>query len=358
MLQIFFIGVVILLLLVRIYFSVKFSHWRRVGVIGPSPSFLTGNQNDTPGHLFQIVTHYYQMFKHKAPLYGIYFMHHPVAVITDLNLIRSVLIKDFQSFANRGLYSNERDDPLSATLFTVDGEIWRKMRTKLTPTFTSAKMKYMFPTILGVADKFDTCLAGILKDGPRELEVKDLLARFGTDVIGTCAFGIECNSLDDPDSELRRLSTLIFSEPRQDNWLYCLITSFKNVSKWLGVKVVRDDVSEYFLGVVRETVAQRERDGVHKNDLMDLLIKMKNDGDCSLTVEQLAAHAFVFFMAGFETSSTALMFALYELALNPSIQAKVREEIRDVLSAQDGEFSYDSMSKLIYMDKVIDGIYF
>lgn len=216
----------------------------------------------------------------------------------------------------------------------------------------------MFPTILGVADKFDKCLAGILKDGPRELEVKDLLARFGTDVIGTCAFGIECNSLDDPDSELRRLSTLIFSEPRQDNWLYCLITSFKNVSKWLGVKVVRDDVSEYFLGLVRETVAQRERDGVHKNDLMDLLIKMKNDGDSSLTVEQLAAHAFVFFMAGFETSSTALMFALYELALNPSIQAKVREEIRDALSDQNGEFSYDSMSKLIYMDKVIDGIYF
>lgn len=355
MLNLALFGLAITVLLARLYFVVKFSHWKRLGVVGPNPTFLTGNLRDVSGHIFQMISHHYNLFKHRAPLHGIYLLQQPIAVITDLHLIKSILITNFQNFDNRGLYSNERDDPLSATLFTVDREIWRKMRTKLTPTFTSAKMKFMFPTILAVADKFDACLAKKLDGKQRELEIKDLLARFGTDVIGTCAFGIECKSLEDPTTEFRRMGELIFSEPRQSNWLYCLISSFKNICRWLRVKVVRDDVSKFFLSVVKETVAYRERHGVQKNDFMDLLIKMKNDAGSSWTVEKLAAQAFIFFMAGFETSSTVLMFMLYELALNPDIQNRARKEIQEVLSVHDGEFSYDSMAELVYLDKIIKG---
>lgn len=74
-----------------------------------------------------------------------------------------------------------------------------------------------------------------------------------------------------------------------------------------------------------------------------------------LTDELLAAQAYIFFMAGFETSSTAMTYALYELALHPEIQDKLHGEIREALETHDGQLPYEATEKLEYLDKVYKG---
>lgn len=74
-----------------------------------------------------------------------------------------------------------------------------------------------------------------------------------------------------------------------------------------------------------------------------------------LTFEQAAAQAFVFFVAGFETSSTTIQFILYELAKNPDIQKRARHEIDEVLRKNDGIVSYESISAMEYLGWVING---
>lgn len=63
------------------------------------------------------------------------------------------------------------------------------------------------------------------------------------------------------------------------------------------------------------------------------------------------AQAAVFFTAGFETSSTPLSFALYELALNPKIQNRLRKEINNALEENDGKITYDMVKYLIELMK-------
>lgn len=75
----------------------------------------------------------------------------------------------------------------------------------------------------------------------------------------------------------------------------------------------------------------------------------------TLTVEQIAAQCFVFFLAGFETSSTTMTFCLYELVQNLDIQEKLRNEINTVLEKHGGKLTYEAIMEMHYMDKVING---
>ena len=74
-----------------------------------------------------------------------------------------------------------------------------------------------------------------------------------------------------------------------------------------------------------------------------------------VTMDVIAAQAFVFFVAGFETSSTTMTFCLYELACNPDIQTRLRKEIDSVLSKYNGEMTYEAIHEIAYLDKVING---
>ena len=74
-----------------------------------------------------------------------------------------------------------------------------------------------------------------------------------------------------------------------------------------------------------------------------------------LTDTLLAAQAFVFFAAGFETSSTTITNALYELALNEKVQKKLREEIKEFDQKTDGQWGYETIKKMTYLDKVLKG---
>lgn len=127
-------------------------------------------------------------------------------------------------------------------------------------------------------------------------------------MIGSCAFGIECNSLEDPNAEFRRMSRKIFDEPKHSRAFVELILMFKNLARKLHVSITQSDVREFFMNAVKQTVNYRETNNVSRNDFMHLLIQLKNNGiiadksmqNVNLTVEEIAAQGKKNFNAFFE----------------------------------------------------------
>lgn len=119
-------------------------------------------------------------------------------------------------------------------------------------------------------------------------------------------------------------------------------------------------IIQFYTKVASDTVNYREKNQINRNDFMDILIKLKNQAPTDKTEEpftfnELAAQTFVFFLAGFETSSTTLTFCLYELALNQEVQSKARQIIQQAYQKYDGEFSYEMMVDMPYIDQIIHG---
>ena len=59
----------------------------------------------------------------------------------------------------------------------------------------------------------------------------------------------------------------------------------------------------------------------------------------------------MFFLAGYDTVSTTLVFASYALAYYPEFQKKVQEEIDEMVPSE-GDIGYDEVFKMEYLDKV------
>lgn len=112
--------------------------------------------------------------------------------------------------------------------------------------------------------------------------------------------------------------------------------------------------SEFLRNVFIQTLREREASGVQRNDFVQLLLKTRDT--VSLSEDELAAEAFIFFVGGFETSSTALTFGFYELSQNPDILQKLRREIEDGLGENDGKLTYDMLFQFKYLDCVVKEI--
>lgn len=133
-----------------------------------------------------------------------------------------------------------------------------------------------------------------------------------------------------------------------------LITGCTTISRALNVKVFPDFLSNFFVRIVKDNIDYREKHSVKRNDFMDILMALQKE-DRSLTANEITAQAFVFFLAGFDTSSATMTCCLYELSQQPDVQRTVRQNVRDVLERHDNRLTYEAMLEMNVLDQAING---
>ena len=132
----------------------------------------------------------------------------------------------------------------------------------------------MFGTLVECGKELQECLLEPANKS-ETIEIKDILARYSTDIIASCAFGIQCNCLKNPDAEFRKWGRKVF----EGSALMGILRTIMRLVPSLGrfAPFPPKDVSKYFMKMVRNTVEYREKNDVKRNDFMKLLIQMKNN---------------------------------------------------------------------------------
>lgn len=356
------IALTVLFITAYLYMTRKFNYWKKRGVVEVPPTPFIGNFMEcaflkkSPG---QFMKDLYDRAK-GLPYIGFYVIDKPFLLVRDRELVKNVLVKDFNQFADRYGSPDPNDRLGYANLFFLNNPAWKILRTKLSPIFTSGKLKKMFELMIECAKNLDTYLESLKVDDTRkEVDVKDIAAKFTTDMIGCIAYGLNVNSLNNPDAEFRKYGKMIFDFGYIRGFELLATFFFPNFVRLAGMKVFGKDSSTFLRNAFWETITQRMESGVKRNDLIDILIEIRKnyshqhiegfkfDGD------DLVAQAAVFFTAGYETSSTTMAFTLYELAVQPDIQDKLRKEIVDAINESDGKITYDMVLSLPYLDMVV-----
>ncbi|KAL1116774.1 hypothetical protein AAG570_005246 [Ranatra chinensis] len=354
------------------------AYWLERGVVHPPPWPLVGNSLplfafvESPAHFFKRL---YDQFPRQEVI-GFFQLNRPMLMVRSPRLLEKVIIKDFGHFVDHGLFAlNKEKNWIDQGLFNLSGTHWRAVRNKMTPAFTTGKLKMMFDQMVPSADNLVQYVDRAHRSGH---QIKDAMGIFSMEIIASCAFGLDVKNWEG-QPKFRRMGSKILNV----NWARYLamlvLMTLPELAIKFDVKFTADDVRDYFGGIIQETMDERARSGRVRNDFVQLMLQLKEKGSVEIQTKDLSqeddylnisdkmitesfqmddqllmAQAFNFLSAGFDATSTTLTYACFELARNPRVQDKLRAQIRSVVDKHGGAFTYQAIKEMPYLEQCLD----
>ncbi|XP_070508374.1 cytochrome P450 6k1-like [Chironomus tepperi] len=348
----------IIILLLCLYFKYQFSFWTRHNIEGPPPVPIFGNLHEfiltKKKHFGEIYNEIYTSYP-TARYVGIYKMGMPALLIRDLELIKDILVTNFNTFNSNEFAIDADLDPLIAVNpFCVPGDDWKTQRSQLSPLFTQNRTKVAIPFINGVAKKMMEYIECGPESATMEFDVKELCAKFTTDNVAAVSFGIDGESFTNPNASFRKIGDDIFKPTFINGIKQQIVLFIPIMAKILKVPFVSKESDKQFRQIVQQVIDKRELEKSRNDDLLQVILDLREKhGRDMYSDTVVCGHSMTFLTEGYETSSTTMSMTLYELALNPQIQKRVQLELDQLLTESNGEITEKVILGAEYLEQCI-----
>ncbi|MFI9276096.1 bifunctional cytochrome P450/NADPH--P450 reductase [Kitasatospora sp. NPDC052896] len=276
---------------------------------------------------------------------------HDLLMVTGLDLVTELV--DEQRFTKAvGLGQQNIRELTGDGLFTAYNHEpnWLKAHDILMPAFALGSMRTYHPVMLKVAqrliDSWDHhAAAGTAVDVPGDM------TRMTLDTIGLAGFGFDFGSFERAESH-----------PFVEAMLRCLEWAMTRIARIPGVDYSEQDEAfrvdaDYLASVVDEVIAARtkEEERGRAEDLLGLMLDATHPADgTTLDAENIRKQVITFLIAGHETTSGMLAFALYHLAKHPAALRLLQQEVDELWGDRtDPEPSYEDIGRLRYTRQVL-----
>ncbi|WBO62328.1 cytochrome P450 [Streptomyces camelliae] len=248
-------------------------------------------------------------------------------------------LENVRAFAADGLFTAYNDEPN-----------WAKAHDILMPAFALGSMRTYHPVMLKVARRLIDAWDRAARDG-QAVNVPDDMTRMTLDTIGLAGFDYDFGSFERAEPH-----------PFVESMVRCLEWSMTRLARTPGQDHSAADAAfrqdaDHLAQVVDDVIASRAgTDQSGAEDLLGLMLSAPHPADgTTLDAANIRNQVITFLIAGHETTSGAMSFALYYLAKHPAVLRLVQREA-DALWGDDPdpEPTYDEIGRLTYTRQVLN----
>jgi len=264
-----------------------------------------------------------------------------ILIVNQPDQVRRVLSDPEGIFPKSDLMVDALAPLIGDSIFVSSGETWRRQRRMIDPAFTMMRVNRAFPAMQEGAEACEQMLARHASDSTA-LSLDLAMGHLTADIICRTVFstGLETAAAHDvfdaftvfeqrvAQVEIRRLiMDRAWTNLPQRSYV---LDACKTIRKHLG------DLLDTHLGP----------QGEHFDDIAAAVVAARDDlTDTAFTREELIDQLGVLFLAGHETSASALTWAFFLLAMQPALVARMRAEIRS-LAGEDKAITFEMTKQL------------
>ncbi|XP_033751860.1 cytochrome P450 3A29-like isoform X2 [Pecten maximus] len=373
---------VLILVVMALYTYLMSRHhgtFKNLNIPGPAPWPIIGSLSEISKkgvHVFQK-----ECFEKYGKVFGYYGGLTPqTLVIGDKEMLRQILVKDFVNFPDRVSFRGFNGD-METSLNNLKGDHWKHVRNKITPAFSSVKLRKMFRMVDHASDTLVESLRRKVKGGEEIMDFVDVYGAYAMDVICSTAFGIQVDSQQNPNDDFitnaKKFLILKFTSPILLVLMFLPKLSF--LMPLLGWSFVDKEVQAFFRKVTIKLLNERTAGNKEHADFLQLMKNVQenkeeedsdddDDKDTTendqrkqlltswskkgITFDEILGNAEIFFFAGYETTTIALSMASYYLAVYPEYQDKLRQEISDKIGSN--RLTYENIREVKFLEMIIN----
>jgi len=270
------------------------------------------------------------MAEFRTPFFRSYLCNDPA-------LVARVLNERPDDFPKSGRIAEGLMPLLGNSVFLTNGEVWKRQRRIIDPAFEGGRLRDTFPAIVAAGQ------AAVARLQPGVVEVEEVLSHAAADVIFRTLFSIPIENA---------IATAVFDEFRtyQRTQPILNLAAFLPLPRWMPRFHRR--ATKRSAAVIRGLITRLTEDravaiaaGTAPDDLATkIMVTVDPVTGQRFGTEEMVDQVAIFFLAGHETSASALAWALYLLATHRQVQDRVAAEAVALGDAP----AFSALSKLKY----------
>jgi cytochrome P450 len=265
-------------------------------------------------------------------------LHVPICLLVHPRDIEYVLVGNPGNFTKSADY-RALARILGSGLLTSEGKFWQRQRGLIQPAFRREN-------IVSYAPVMTRAVSRMLDSWPGN-EVRNIhedMMRVTLEIVAQCLYGAEISGAAERFSKAME----VVSDRFITDASWALLFPFDIPDLFAPAR--RRSVSE-LNQVIREIIRSRRVSGVSRGDLLDALLAARDADGQPMDDLQIRDEMMTLFLAGHETTAIALSWACFLLTQHPEVEARLVQELRDVLG--DRLPTAEDLPRLAYAEMVV-----
>jgi len=282
----------------------------------------------------------------RIPVGSVQFLGLNLFLVNEPASVKRLLVEEVEAFPKHPYTLWILEPLIGRAIFSVNGEEWARQRRLLDQAFQVAQLRRVLPQMQGAVEAMVARLDGALAaagNQPAAVEIDQEMTLVTADVIVRTILSrplaaAEAAGIFDAFSRYQRRAG-------QALMLRLLRLPQRRLQAYLGrhARTIRSWID----GAIEERL--QAGGDADQGDLLQALIEARDaESGSGFGRQELLDQVCFLFLAGHETSASALGMAAYLLATTPAVQQTMRQELQAVLGDRPGPLTFDDLRQLPY----------